>query len=48
LLPFASLSDWKDLAVQHLKSRFNGNNIEDWLLRDWLWLLCKLTLYAKV
>ncbi|CAD6224407.1 unnamed protein product [Miscanthus lutarioriparius] len=29
LLPFASLSDWKELAVQCLKSRFNGSNIED-------------------
>jgi hypothetical protein len=29
LLPFASLSDWKELAVQYLKSRFSGINIED-------------------
>ncbi|CAL4885553.1 unnamed protein product [Urochloa decumbens] len=29
LLPFASLSDWKEHAVQYLKSRFSGSNIED-------------------
>uniref|UniRef100_A0A0A9E6I2 Protein CPR-5 n=1 Tax=Arundo donax TaxID=35708 RepID=A0A0A9E6I2_ARUDO len=29
LLPFASLSDWKEHAVQYVKSRFTGNNIED-------------------
>jgi hypothetical protein len=38
LLPFASLSDWKELAIQYLKSRFSGSNIENWLLKDWLWL----------
>lgn len=29
LLPFASMSDWKEHAVQYIKSRFSGNNIED-------------------
>jgi uncharacterized protein YjeT (DUF2065 family) len=28
LLPFASPSDWKELAVQYLKSRSSGSNIE--------------------
>lgn len=29
LLPFASISDWKEHAVQYVKSIFSGNNIED-------------------
>ncbi|KAL6633465.1 hypothetical protein ACP70R_026136 [Stipagrostis hirtigluma subsp. patula] len=29
LLPFASLSDWKEHAVEYFKSRFTGSSIED-------------------
>jgi hypothetical protein len=29
LLPFASLSDWKEHAVEYAKSRFTGSAIED-------------------